>query len=335
MSAPLRIRRRPFGRTLIELVIAMAIGMIIVIGVSSLYLSSSGLSRTANQVSTTEQTGQLALLMLGEMLKLAGYGEIVGSDFVADGQTLMDGAHLRGCTGRRFADPFPAYVAPPGPPNTPDLNCTTVAGGDALFIRYQAGPAAAEMLPAEANRITLRDCLAQTANQNEVMATASRAGSGRVRPMAFSVIQLDPANRTLDCRGNGGLTFQTMLRDVLEFRVFYRFDDVAFASGAAGMTHAAPMGGSIRDATAINALAGPVDPWNYVVAVVVCLTIQTNEMGIGNSGTVNAPRCPNDAAEAEAGVNLTTPVTDGRIRRSFSQVFTIRSKATGSPSITL
>ncbi len=47
------------GRTLIELVIAMAIGLVIVIGVSSLYLSSSGISRTANQISTAEQAGQL------------------------------------------------------------------------------------------------------------------------------------------------------------------------------------------------------------------------------------------------------------------------------------
>ena len=143
MSALSRFHRRAFGRTLIELVIAMAIGMIIVIGVSSLYLSSSGLSRTANQVSTTEQTGQLAQHQQGELLKVAGYGEIVGSDFVADGQTLMDGAHLRGCTGSRFTDPFPAYVAPPGRPTAPDLNCGAVAAGDALFIRFQAGPSAA------------------------------------------------------------------------------------------------------------------------------------------------------------------------------------------------
>jgi hypothetical protein len=220
-------------------------------------------------------------------------------------------------------------------PTPPDLTCTTAGGGDALFVRYQAGPAAAEMLPAEAARLTMRDCLAQTANQNEVLATGSRAASGRTRPMAFSVIQLDSANRTLDCRGNGGATFQTMLRDVVEFRVFYRFDDNAYASGLNNLAHGSPMGSSIRDAAFINALVGPVDPWNYVVAVMVCLTIQTNEIGVGSTGAVNQPRCPNDAAEAEAGVNLTSATTDGRIRRSFSQVFTVRSKATASPSITL
>ncbi len=57
------------GRTLIELIIAMTIGLVIVIGVSSLYISSSGISRTANQVSTTEQAGQLAMLLIGELFE--------------------------------------------------------------------------------------------------------------------------------------------------------------------------------------------------------------------------------------------------------------------------
>jgi hypothetical protein len=96
-----------------------------------------------------------------------------------------------------------------------------------------------------------------------------------------------------------------------------------------------PLGGTIFDAASINGLAGPVDPWNYVVAVIVCVTIQTNEQGVGTGGTINSPRCPNNAAEAEAGINLTTPTTDGRIRRTFTQVFTVRSRATASPSITL
>ena len=78
------------GRTLIELLIAMTIGLVIVIGVSALYLSSSGLSRTANEISTVEQAAQLALLIIGDSLKMAAYGEIIGSDFAGQGQTLMD-----------------------------------------------------------------------------------------------------------------------------------------------------------------------------------------------------------------------------------------------------
>ena len=50
-----------------------------------------------------------------------------------------------------------------------------------------------------------------------------------------------------------------------EFKVFYRFDDAAQAIGTSGVTNAVPFGNSIRTASDINALAGTVDPWNYVV----------------------------------------------------------------------
>ena len=129
------LRSSQVGRTLIELVIAMTIGLVIVIGVSSLYLSSSGLSRTSNQISTAEQGGQLALLLIGDSMKRAAYGEIIGSDYASQGQTLMDGVHLAGCTGTTFTDPFPAYVAPPAPQTPPDLNCTGARRGRRLHLR--------------------------------------------------------------------------------------------------------------------------------------------------------------------------------------------------------
>lgn len=320
------IGRRERGRTLIELIIAMAIGLVIVAGVSSLYLSSSGVSRTANQVGTVEQTGQLALIFMGESLKQAGYGEIIGTDFAGQNQTLFDGAHVRGCTGLRFAN---AFATPP------DFTCGGAAvAGDALYARYQARPLIAPMDAAEADRVTSTDCLAQAAPNEQIDPAVLRPGAGITRRMVSNMFFYDPVNLTLNCRGSGGGAAQVVLRDVVDFRVFYRFDDAAHAAGAAGDTNAAPLGGSVRDATFINGLAGPVDPWNYVVAVLVCVTVRTNEMGVGQGGTVNVPRCPATAAEAETGLSLTTPTTDGRIHRAFSKVFTIRSHATANPSLT-
>ena len=326
------------GRTLIELLIAMAIGLVIVIGVSSLYLSSSGISRTANQISTAEQAGQLALLLIGDSMKRAAYGEIIGSDYAAQGQTLMDGVHLAGCTGTTFTDPFPAYVLPPAAQTPPDLSCTVASGGDTVYVRYQAAPVIAQMLPAAVAGISMRDCGASLLNQDQVLSPVQlRAGAGLVRPMVTNVFRRDPVNNTLDRAGYGNAgTFLTLLQNVVEFRVFYRFDDAAYTPGSSGVTNAIPFGGSIRDATAINALAGAIDPWNYVVAAMVCLTIQTDEVSSGPSVTnFAAPRCPVNALEAETGLGLVTTTTDGRIRRTFSQVFTLRNRATPSPSITL
>ena len=335
MPTTFNLRRAQAGRTLIELVIAMAIGLVIVAGVSSLYLSSSGISRTANQISTAEQGGQLALLLIGDSMKRAAYGEIIGSDYAGQGQTLMDGVHLAGCTGTTFTDPFPLYVAPPAPQTPPDLTCGVASGGDSIYVRYQGGPVVAQMLPAAAAAISMRDCGASLGNQNQVLFSQQlRAGAGLERPIVTNVFRRDPVNNTLDCAGYGAGAFQTLLQNVVEFRVFYRFDDVAFAAGSSGVTNAIPFGGSIRDAAAINALAGAVDPWNYVVAAMVCLTVRTDEIGVSTSTTnTTAPRCPVTAAEAETGLGLVTTTTDGRLRRTFSQVFTLRNRATASPSI--
>lgn len=332
---PLTTRIAQCGRTLIELLIAMIIGLVIVAGVSSLYLSSSGVSRTANQISTAEQAGQLALLMIGDSLKLAAYGEIIGSDFAGQGQTLMDGIHLRGCSNAQFATPFPAYVAPPNSQTPPNLNCTVAAGGDALYVRYQGAPVVQKMQGVDLTRIALNDCGASQLNQAEVLSSAQmRAGVGLVRPIVTNVFRFDALAGTLDCAGYGATAFMPLLNNVVEFKVFYRFDDAAQTAGASGVTNAVPFGGSIRDATYINGLAGTVDPWNYVVAVMVCITVKTDQGGLSTAPTnTTAPTCPVTAAEAETGLNLVKTVNDGSIHRTFSQVFTVRARATPTPSI--
>ena len=337
-NSPVFWRASQAGRTLIELVIAMAIGLVIVIGVSSLYLSSSGISRTANQLSTTEQAGQLALLVIGDSLKRAAFGEIIGSDYAAQGQTLMDGPHLRGCTNSDFLNPFPAYVAPPLPQTPPNLGCTAASPpslADAIYVRYQAAPVIAQMLPAVAAGIALRYCTASLGNQNEVLLSQQlRAGVGLERPIVTNVFMRDPAANTLNCKGASPGPFEVLLQNVVEFKVFYRFDSLAHGAANAGVLNAAPIGGHILDAAAINALPAGIDPWNYVVAVMVCITLETAEIGVSTHTTnTTATRCPISPAEAETGLGLTMTNTTGTIRRTFSQVFTVRNRATPSPSI--
>ena len=193
------------------------------------------------------------------------------------------------------------------------------------------------MRAAEATRNHITDCAGNIANQSQILESGNlRAGRGWTRNLVTNVFFLDPLTRELRCEGYGSGGAQPLVRDVAEFRVFYRFDDAAFAAGSNGVTHAAPFGGSIRDAGEINTFAAGsvIDPWNYVVAVLVCMTITTDEQGTSATRTNNrASRCPLDPGEAETGLDLFTSTTDGRIRRTFSHVFTVRAKATPSPSL--
>ncbi len=75
-----------------------------------------------------------------------------------------------------------------------------------------------------------------------------------------------------------------IVNDVIEFRVFYRFDDGGFALAAGNQTNYAPLGGTVRDATWINAAGGRFagqTRGGYVVAVIVCVTVASRERGHG------------------------------------------------------
>jgi type IV pilus assembly protein PilW len=314
------------GRTLIELIIAMAIGMVILVGVGALYLSSSGVSRVANQAGTAEDSGQLLMFLIGEGLKTAGYGEIVGADFAVRGQTLFDGPVVRGCSGVRFTAPFGA---------PPDFSCGgAVAPGDTLLIRFQSRPALADMSNAERDLAMLPDCLGDNTTPDTALpADPGRAGGGTTRRIVQNVFELN--GTTLNCRGSGGGGNQPLVNDVIDFTVFYRFDDQGFALLAGLDQNAAPAGGSVRTAAQIDGFAANGLAWNNVVAVMVCITVATSQLGTSvQNANPTATRCPRTAAEAESGGLLTEAAADGRVRRTFRQVFTIRSQATHMPSIT-
>jgi hypothetical protein len=319
------------GRTLIELVIAIAIGLAIVAGVGFLSLSARGVSRVAHQAGSSHDTARLVLTRVGDGVKAAAYGEIVGSDYAAQDQTLFDGPSVRGCSASRFADAFNAVA--------PDFTCVGIAPGDQVMFRFQGRYAVVPMDAGHLVASAVPDCLGASNETQDVLpkpATA-RVGAAIPRRLVQSAFSLDPGGTILRCRGNGNPGIPAPIaNDVIDFRIFYRFDDAGFALAAGSAVNVAPIGGSVRDAAWINAAAGasPADPWRHVVAVVVCFTVATRERGTSvKHEDPLAPRCPRSAEEAAAGRVLTEFTSDGRVRRTFMDTFTIRSQATGAPSI--
>ncbi len=168
-----------------------------------------------------------------------------------------------------------------------DLNCTGAGAQDALYVRFQARPEVAAISIAERDRIALTDCLGDQVPLETIDPVSGRVGAGIPRRMVTNVFALAPnsvGRLALYCNGSGGGGNSPFVEDVVEFKVFYRLDDAAYLAGAGGATNAAPLGGSVRDATLINALSSAiVDPWNYVVAVMVCVTVRTNETGVATA----------------------------------------------------
>lgn len=321
------------GRTLVELAVAIALGLALLAAFLGIYLSSRGAARVAQLSGSAEDTTRFVMVSLGAAIKVAGYGEIVGSDFTADRQTLFDGPAVRGCTESRFADAFH--------PSAPDYRCVGRAPGDQVLVRFQGRYALVPMDAAALATSALPDCLgaSNTFQDASIAAVVGRPGGGIRRRVVQSAFALDDSGSVLRCHGNGNpATPAPIANDVVEFRAFYRFDDAGFALAAGNHVNYMPVGGSLRTSAWIDAAAAgsSVDPWRHVVAVIVCITVATREAGTALRGTETlSTRCPRSAAEADGGVLPTDVPGDGRLRRTVIETFTVRSQATGAPSIGL
>jgi type IV pilus assembly protein PilW len=113
-----RLCRKSHGHTLIELVIAMALGLMVTAGAVSLYRTQRAALSRAGDSMQMRDAGLTALTMIGQQLQLAGF-------FPADAQQSDRPAPLFGCSGGHPAG------------GDSSLNCETLAShSDGVAIRY-------------------------------------------------------------------------------------------------------------------------------------------------------------------------------------------------------
>lgn len=306
------------GRTLIELLVAMALGLLILAGVAVVYFSANQSGRVAANVATVEEAGQIALRMLGEALRRAGYSEIIGAELTGTSgrqSLLYSGPMLRGCSNGRFAD-----VA------AGDFSCVAAPAGDALALWFQAD----SRLAAPQGATT--DCLGSAAPLVPVADPqyAARVAGGQI-PLVRNVYFLQ--GQSLMCLGNGSPMPQPLIDGVEDFKVYFGFDDEAYAA-AAGTFWERPSARRLLSAADIAALppVGSFEPWEFVVSVHVCVLVATPEQGTTSAGAAATfIPCPQTANEAAAEVAPVALPADGRIRRAYRASFTVRTRAAANP----
>jgi hypothetical protein len=316
------------GRTIIELMVAIALGMLILLGVGTLFVGANQTARMSTSVATTEEGGSIILTLMGDAIRRAGYGEIVAANsFTIAGNSpqatqatlLFSGRHLLGCSGGRFANP-----------EAGDFTCVAGGVGDALAVWFQADNVVAS------NQGPTLDCLgnnpATLAIGNPALVGAG-GGAGTL-PVVNNVYFVN--NGSLMCQGNdetgaAGAPPAPLVDNVVDFRVFYGFDDVGFANPMTMINRPTPR--RMVDAATLNGLPniGNLTAWDYVVSVHVCLTLRTQEAGVSTQPAQQYRPCPRNEAEAAGVVPLVNAPAGGAIYRSYSQVFTVRSRATPSP----
>ncbi len=312
-TAPARARRQR-GRSLVELLIVMALGLLIIGGVATLYLASNQSTRAATSLAGAENLGQTALTLIGASVRRAGYSEIIGTEYTGfSNNALYAGPVLRACRAARFNNDDPGA----------GCGAATAGASDALAVWFQADTVLT------AGQGATDDCLGAPAVAQAV-ANGNYIGRAANVPVVANTFFL--ANGALACRTPAGA--QQLLAGVEEFKVYFGFDDAQYANPS--RSDLPPTASSLRDADSINALAAPTastSAWDYVVSVTVCVLVRTQDNGVAaQGGSVSYARCPQNAAQAAGRETVATgTATDGALRRPIVQTFAVRAKTVPSP----
>jgi type IV pilus assembly protein PilW len=263
-------RRRAAGRTLIEVLVAIAIGLMLTVGILSIYGANRQTYRASTDLQRIQSAGQLALDRLAYQIRMAGYGQLIGDFVSVSNPSSFIGNPVWACAGG-FSNPAEVSDTP------------ACAGGttqpDALQIRYQVEGGAT------AGSGENRDCLGFEVPDVAGLRTAQNrffiASSGGVP--------------TLMCKGNGP-TPAPLIPNVEDMQVRLRIGDP--------FTRAERV----------------VDPdgftdWGRVIGVELCVQVRSEETGLVERGPQAGISCRGGAFP-----------NDGRLRRTFTQVVTLRNR---------
>jgi len=129
-------RYRHGGFSLVESLIAMALGMLFLVAIVSMYLSNARMQRELEAVARIQEQGRLVVELLGRDLRQAGFRHALTA--LDEPARRAGGLAVLGCSRGRFAPSFPSDVlqAPLSPP------CEVrapAADADALYVQYETG----------------------------------------------------------------------------------------------------------------------------------------------------------------------------------------------------
>lgn len=178
------------GHTLLELVIAVALGLVVVTGAVVAYRAQYQAFVVASDAARIHEAGMNALTLVGEQIQSAGY---VPADMPQD----LGGPAIFGCAGGRPGGPDDAVV------------CAALSGGsDGLAVRYVGD--LASTWPSSAGQAT--DCLGQA------VGAASAIVVNRYHAKASG----STGEPELYCEGSGRVgTAQPLVEGVESLRVRY------------------------------------------------------------------------------------------------------------------
>ncbi len=100
MNKKLKKKRQPQGFSLVELMIAMTIGLLLSLGTATLYFSSKRSSVAQSQYAVIEDNGRLALEVLTRIIEHTGYVASNGSPLAGSDRFITSAVTAANCGGQ-------------------------------------------------------------------------------------------------------------------------------------------------------------------------------------------------------------------------------------------
>lgn len=315
-------RRRAQGLTLIELMVAMLLGLLLAGAALSTFLASSQLARSMRGAATVSDGGQTFTSYIAQQIRAAGHVDLMEKDgqwavlTSSDGQTGSPSSGDGSLLSLDSSGDFPGLYAIKGcsgefktPTSLLDFACA--AEGDAstssLTVAYQVlsspdgwvAPSLADTF--NASRGFQTDCGGRGTRKDN--ASANPAGD-----LVVNRYYLDTTHRRLMCIGNGNPTTAVQVAaDIEQFQVLY-------ASSQASSTSSSAVSRFVP-AKDINSM---VNGWSSVVAVQVCV------LAVGEPGSLAAGAASTNVFNVDCAGNAAN-ASDGRIRRAHRTTINLRS----------
>lgn len=324
--SPARMRHRSSGFTLIELMVALTIGLVILAAALSVFATSSRSSQLSELETQMNEDGILALNLIQQQLKQAGYSQQL---IPSNGATVMGnyaGPAVRGCDGG-FTDAGVAFDK---------LSCVNGNGNgsDAIAIRYEANTD--NTMPPLTAPTLATNCLGNAINSTTPtqVSPPPTPAPGTLPPGNYTLADnrylVTGANTApmLSCRGmergNAVGTSQPLLANVESMQILYGVASLPSAELAATYD---PMRHQIvdyLDASGVDLLPttgvlanNTEDRWSRVLSVRVCLQMRSDRpVRDAPVGGLAYKQCD----------NIDATRTDGYLRKTYTTTVLLRNR---------
>jgi len=313
-------RRAVRGLTLIELLVAMTLGLLIVVATISGYLGLSEAVRTAEAQARMDEDAQAALSILTAQLRMAGSNPDRPNRLPSRNPLYPTplGFPLRGCDGT-FANVTTAV-------SIQDLTCSSSspAAPDSIAITYEADRYNTVTQPPG---LQPADCVGYPLPElNATVDVPDGSGPGvptlityHAADNRFYVAFSGPAESpSLYCKGNGLESIATPLVENVEDLQLSYGTVPATASQTSTANIAGYLGASeLTTHSALSLLPDDATRWEKVATVRVCLVVRSAKALSISQGSAQYVKCDG---------TLETHPPDSHLRRAYSTTVVLRNR---------